>query len=58
MVQEMLRRELERVKGIEPSSSGWEPGALPLSYTRRSDLDHTTGQSVAQRISHMFLNLS
>jgi hypothetical protein len=26
---------LERVKGIEPSSLGWEPRALPLSYTRR-----------------------
>ena len=25
---------LERVKGIEPSSLGWEPRALPLSYTR------------------------
>src|SRR5689334_21245092 len=25
---------LERVKGIEPSSLGWEPIALPLSYTR------------------------
>src|SRR5262245_3364713 len=26
--------EVERVKGIEPSSLGWEPRALPLSYTR------------------------
>ncbi len=25
---------MERVKGIEPSSFGWEPKALPLSYTR------------------------
>jgi hypothetical protein len=25
---------LERVKGIEPSSSAWEAVALPLSYTR------------------------
>ena len=25
---------MERVKGIEPSSDGWEPSALPLSYTR------------------------
>lgn len=24
----------ERVKGVEPSSSGWKPEALPLSYTR------------------------
>ena len=23
---------LEQAKGIEPSSSGWEPEALPLSY--------------------------
>ena len=28
------RSEVERVKGIEPSSLGWEPRALPLSYTR------------------------
>ena len=26
--------ELERVKGIEPSSSAWKAVALPLSYTR------------------------
>jgi hypothetical protein len=25
---------MERVKGIEPSSSAWEAAALPLSYTR------------------------
>ena len=29
---------LERVKGIEPSSSAWEAAALPLSYTRDGDL--------------------
>jgi hypothetical protein len=28
---------LERVKGIEPSSSAWKAVALPLSYTRESD---------------------
>jgi hypothetical protein len=27
-------RELERVKGIEPSYSAWKAAALPLSYTR------------------------
>ena len=27
-------KKLERVKGIEPSSSAWEAAALPLSYTR------------------------
>src|SRR5215217_3139923 len=27
-------QELERVKGIEPSSSAWKAVALPLSYTR------------------------
>ena len=27
---------LERVKGIEPSSSAWEAAALPLSYTRKA----------------------
>lgn len=27
---------LERVRGIEPRSTGWKPVALPLSYTRES----------------------
>jgi hypothetical protein len=27
-------KELERVKGIEPSYSAWKAAALPLSYTR------------------------
>lgn len=27
-------RNLERVKGIEPSYSAWKAAALPLSYTR------------------------
>jgi hypothetical protein len=26
--------KMERVKGIEPSSSAWKAVALPLSYTR------------------------
>ncbi len=29
-----LLKSLERVKGIEPSSSAWKAVALPLSYTR------------------------
>ena len=29
-----LLKLLERVKGIEPSSSAWKAVALPLSYTR------------------------
>jgi hypothetical protein len=28
-------KKLERVKGIEPSSSAWKAVALPLSYTRK-----------------------
>jgi hypothetical protein len=27
-------KDVERVKGIEPSSGAWEALALPLSYTR------------------------
>ena len=30
----MPGQELERVEGIEPSSSVWKTVALPLSYTR------------------------
>ena len=37
MCRHPLRKEtLERVKGIEPSSSAWKAVALPLSYTRRN----------------------
>ena len=31
---DLLPKQLERVKGIEPSSSVWKTVALPLSYTR------------------------
>jgi hypothetical protein len=34
---------LERVKGIEPSSSAWKAVALPLSYTRIGDRLQNTG---------------
>ncbi|MFM2242052.1 MAG: hypothetical protein RLZ97_907, partial [Verrucomicrobiota bacterium] len=30
----MLRKRLERVKGIEPSSQAWEAHILPLNHTR------------------------
>jgi hypothetical protein len=32
-------KTLERVKGIEPSSSAWKAVALPLSYTRKVLID-------------------
>ena len=34
-------KPLERVKGIEPSSSAWKAVALPLSYTRAGILLHS-----------------
>src|SRR5262245_50502728 len=36
---------LERVKGIEPSSSAWKAVALPLSYTRAREALHTSPPS-------------
>ena len=30
----MKDREVERVKGIEPSCQAWEACVLPLNYTR------------------------
>jgi hypothetical protein len=37
-------KELERVKGIEPSYSAWKAAALPLSYTRAGvDLTRRAG---------------
>ena len=37
---------LERVKGIEPSSSAWKAVALPLSYTRAGNSRRTSDQVV------------
>jgi hypothetical protein len=37
-------RELERVKGIEPSYSAWKAAALPLSYTRVSTIGLVVGE--------------
>src|SRR6476659_17329 len=37
-------KDLERVKGIEPSYSAWKAAALPLSYTRAGvDLTRRAG---------------
>ena len=30
----MDRKDMERVKGIEPSYAAWEAAVLPLNYTR------------------------
>ena len=35
-------KTLERVKGIEPSSSAWKAVALPLSYTRAGNSRQTS----------------
>jgi hypothetical protein len=35
-------KSLERVKGIEPSSSAWKAVALPLSYTRAGNSRQTS----------------
>lgn len=40
------------MKGIEPSSFGWEPRALPLSYTRRAT-HFTQVQAVAAIYLHV-----
>ncbi len=36
---------MERVMGIEPTSSAWKAAALPLSYTRFSPYDCDGGGS-------------
>src|SRR5262245_17439187 len=41
---------LERVKGIEPSSSAWKAVALPLSYTRAERQNQSQRRSVSVRI--------
>lgn len=35
-----MGKDLERVKGIEPSSEAWKAPALPLSYTRSSSRNY------------------
>jgi hypothetical protein len=42
---------VERVKGIEPSSSAWKAVALPLSYTRTQGQVTTSEQSGIARPS-------
>lgn len=45
-------RDMERVKGIEPSSGAWKASALPLSYTRLvrwSSAPHAVCLSVQKR---------
>ncbi len=41
---------MERVKGIEPSSSAWKAVALPLSYTRRA---RTAARGVTLNVRHI-----
>src|SRR6185437_9884145 len=41
-------KRLERVNGIEPSSSAWKAVALPLSYTRRCRQTRQTGSLLPQ----------
>jgi hypothetical protein len=36
---EQYSREMERVMGIEPTSSAWEAEVLPLNYTRMDYMD-------------------
>ena len=35
--------DVERVTGIEPAPSVWKTEALPLSYTRTSDISRVGG---------------
>ena len=42
-----LGGKLERVEGIEPSSSAWKAAALPLSYTRNRSV---TPPAIASRL--------
>jgi hypothetical protein len=41
-------KRLERVNGIEPSSSAWKAVALPLSYTRMCRQIRQTGSLLQQ----------
>ena len=41
-------KSLERVKGIEPSSSAWKAVALPLSYTRSGGIPFALWRSLVK----------
>src|SRR5262249_10098879 len=47
--------ELERVKGIEPSSSAWKAVALPLSYTRAGNRksEFRNQNSISEGVLHI-----
>jgi hypothetical protein len=44
---------VERVKGIEPSSSAWKAVALPLSYTRM-EITEPTGAGPVRHLAPIF----
>jgi hypothetical protein len=44
-----VTERVERVKGIEPSSSAWKAVALPLSYTRAREVLHASPPSAKLR---------
>jgi hypothetical protein len=48
-VRRMISKVLERVKGIEPSSSAWKAVALPLSYTRTRNKSQSSVVSQQKR---------
>jgi hypothetical protein len=43
--QRRRHERLERVKGIEPSSSAWKAVALPLSYTRTGATENQSSEN-------------
>jgi hypothetical protein len=48
---------LERVNGIEPSSSAWKAVALPLSYTRNYRRPATAARQGAQAVPNLMAAL-
>ena len=46
---------MERVKGIEPSYSAWEAGALPLCYTRENAVKYYGLSELSSPVFKFFL---
>ena len=44
-------KQLERVKGIEPSYAAWEAAVLPLNYTRMLGLHFTASEPLLKTIT-------
>jgi hypothetical protein len=49
---------MERVMGIEPTSSAWKAEVLPLNYTRFAKTDRSASSDTSKTLKNMRANRS